>query len=48
MKFTTKKCLKLLKKSLRNLKLGWPTDNGIVQINIVAHTGTDGFFRLAR
>jgi len=28
--------------------LGWPTDNGIVQINIVAHTGADGFSRLAR
>ncbi|MEI6640247.1 MAG: phosphoribosyltransferase [Chlorobium sp.] len=29
-------------------QLGWPTDNGIVQINIVAHTGADGFSRLAR
>jgi adenine/guanine phosphoribosyltransferase-like PRPP-binding protein len=29
-------------------KLGWPTDNGIVQINIVSHTGADGFSRLAR
>ncbi len=29
-------------------QLDWPTDNGIVQINIVAHTGADGFSRLAR
>ena len=29
-------------------QLGWPADNGIVQINIVAHTGADGFSRLAR
>ena len=29
-------------------QLGWPTDYGMVQINIVAHTGADGFSRLAR
>lgn len=29
-------------------KLDWPVDNGIVQINIVNHTGSDGFSRLAR
>jgi len=29
-------------------QLGWPKDNGIVQINIVAHTGADGFSRLGR
>lgn len=28
--------------------LGWPVDNGIVQTNVVAHTGADGFTRLAR
>lgn len=28
--------------------LSWPVDNGIVQINVVAHTGADGFSRLAR
>ncbi|ABL66588.1 phosphoribosyltransferase [Chlorobium phaeobacteroides] len=29
-------------------QLGWPTDMSIVQINIVSHTGADGFSRLAR
>lgn len=29
-------------------QLGWRVDNGIVQTNIVAHTGADGFLRLAR
>ncbi len=29
-------------------QLGWHTDSGIVQINIVSHTGADGFSRLAR
>lgn len=29
-------------------KLDWLTDSRIVQINIVAHTGADGFSRLAR
>ena len=29
-------------------QLGGPADNGTVQINIVAHTGADGFSRLAR
>ena len=28
--------------------LGWRTDSGIVQTNIVSHTGADGFSRLAR
>lgn len=28
--------------------LGWSVDSGIVQTNIVAHTGADGFSRLAR
>ena len=28
--------------------LSWPVDNGIVQINVVSHTGADGFSRLAR
>ena len=29
-------------------RLGWPVDSGVVQINVVAHTGADGFTRLAR
>ena len=29
-------------------QLGWRVDSGIVQINIVAHTGANGFSRLAR
>lgn len=29
-------------------RLGWSVDSGVVQINIVAHTGADGFSRLAR
>ncbi|MCT7985743.1 phosphoribosyltransferase [Laspinema sp. A4] len=29
-------------------QLHWPTDSGIVQTNIVGHTGADGFSRLAR
>lgn len=28
--------------------LGWRTDSGIIQTNIVGHTGADGFSRLAR
>lgn len=28
--------------------LGWPHDLGIAQINVVAHTGADGFSRFAR
>lgn len=29
-------------------KLDWPVDTGVVQTNVVAHTGADGFSRLAR
>lgn len=29
-------------------RLGWPSDPNIVQINVVGHTGADGFTRLAR
>ena len=29
-------------------RLGWPVDSGVVQINVAAHTGADGFTRLAR
>ena len=28
--------------------LGWPLDNGVVQVNVVSHTSADGFWRLAR
>jgi hypothetical protein len=28
--------------------LGWAVDNSVVQTNVVAHTGADGFSRLAR
>ncbi|MCX7149970.1 MAG: phosphoribosyltransferase [Rhodocyclales bacterium] len=28
--------------------LGWAVDGGVVQTNVVAHTGADGFSRLAR
>ena len=28
--------------------LGWPADKGIVQVNVVSHTGANGFWRLAR
>ena len=28
--------------------LGWPVDAGIVQTNVVGHTGSNGFWRLAR
>jgi hypothetical protein len=28
--------------------LGWPVDGEVVQVNIVSHTGADGFSRLAR
>ena len=28
--------------------LEWPVDTGIVQVNVVGHTGADGFWRLAR
>jgi hypothetical protein len=30
------------------IRLGWPVDAGVVQINVVGHTGADGFSRLAR
>ena len=29
-------------------RLGWEVDGGLVQVNIVSHTGADGFSRLAR
>ncbi len=28
--------------------LGWPVDAGVLQVNVVSHTGADGFSRLAR
>lgn len=28
--------------------LGWPVDSGVIQTNVVGHTGSDGFLRLAR
>jgi hypothetical protein len=28
--------------------MGWPVDAGVLQINVVSHTGADGFSRLAR
>lgn len=28
--------------------LGWPVDHGVIQTNIVGHTGANGFTRLAR
>ena len=28
--------------------LGWPVDTGVVQVNVVSHTGAKGFWRLAR
>ena len=28
--------------------LGWPVDAGIVQVNVVGHTGANGFWRIAR
>lgn len=28
--------------------LGWPVDAGVVQVNVVSHTGANGFWRLAR
>lgn len=28
--------------------LGWPVDAGVLQTNVVSHTGADGFSRLAR
>lgn len=31
-----------------SLRLGWEVDGGVVQVNIVSHTGADGFSRLAR
>ena len=30
------------------MSLSWPHDLGVTQINVVAHTGADGFSRLAR
>jgi len=29
-------------------QLGWQVDSGIIQTNVVAHTGADGFTRMAR
>jgi hypothetical protein len=29
-------------------RLGWQVDDGVVQMNVVSHTGADGFSRLAR
>lgn len=29
-------------------RLGWHVDGGVVQVNVVSHTGADGFGRLAR
>ena len=29
-------------------RLGWPVDGGILQSNVVAHTGADGWSRMAR
>lgn len=29
-------------------RLGWDVDGGVVQVNVVSHTGADGFSRLAR
>ncbi|MDO8414312.1 MAG: phosphoribosyltransferase, partial [Gallionellaceae bacterium] len=29
-------------------RLGWEVDGGVVQVNVVSHTGADGFSRLAR
>ncbi len=31
-----------------SLRLGWEVDDGVVQVNVVSHTGADGFSRLAR
>ena len=28
--------------------LGWPVDTGVIQANVVSHTGANGFWRLAR
>ncbi|MDP2370954.1 phosphoribosyltransferase [Rhodoferax sp.] len=28
--------------------LGWPAETGVVQVNVVSHTGANGFWRLAR
>ena len=28
--------------------LDWPLDSGVVQVNVVSHTGANGFWRLAR
>ena len=28
--------------------LGWPVDRGVIQVNVVSHTGANGFWRLAR
>ena len=28
--------------------LGWPAETGVVQVNVVSHTGSNGFWRLAR
>ena len=28
--------------------LDWPLDKGVVQVNVVSHTGANGFWRLAR
>ena len=31
-----------------SVRLGWNVDGGVVQVNVVSHTGADGFSRLAR
>lgn len=28
--------------------LNWPVDKGVIQVNVVSHTGANGFWRLAR
>ena len=28
--------------------LGWPAETGVVQTNVVSHTGANGFWRMAR
>lgn len=28
--------------------LSWPVDKGVIQVNVVSHTGANGFWRLAR
>ena len=33
---------------VRGRRLGWPVDSSILQVNVVSHTGADGWSRLAR